>query len=329
MNPSKAEAAINVGLDADIPVMLWGAPGVGKSEVVFQIGASRKMPVRDVRLSQMDPVDIRGIPSCVDGYTIWNVPHFLPNPDIEPEGIMFFDEINQATHSVQAAAYQLILDRKVGDYELPEGWRIVCAGNRAKDRALANKMSSALNNRLIHVDFEPQLQDWVDWANTNNIRPEIISFMRFRPEMLHEDDHAATDARQFATPRTWSYASRILDNATPDLEYEMLIATVGEAAAGEFMSYIRIYRDLPDIESIEKDPKGTPMPTEPASLYAVAGMLSEHMTEKNIPKVNEYLRRMPDEFQVPTVKMTIQRSTDLLETKEMAEWIADNTDILL
>jgi len=328
MNPSKAASAIQVGLNADIPVMIWGAPGVGKSETVFQIGASLGIPVRDIRLSQMDPVDIRGIPSCLDGYTIWNVPHFLPNPDVEPEGIMFFDEINQASHSVQAAAYQLILDRKVGDYELPEGWRIICAGNRAQDRALANKMSSALNNRLIHVDFEPQLNDWVNWANNNNIRPEIVSFMRFRPEMLHDHD-PGKDHRSFATPRTWAYASRILDNATPDLEYEMLIAAVGEAAAGEFMSYIRIYRDLPDIESIEKDPQGTPMPSEPASLYATAGMLSEHMTEKNIPKVNEYLRRMPDEFQVPTVKMTIQRSPDLLETKEMAEWIADNTDILL
>lgn len=328
MNPTLAASAINVGLEADIPVMIWGAPGVGKSETVFQIGQARGVPVRDVRLSQLDPVDIRGVPSVVEGHTRWNIPSFLPDPVTEPEGIMFFDEINQATHAVQAAAYQLILDRKVGDYELPPGWRILCAGNRAKDRALANKMSSALNNRLVHIDYEPHLGDWVDWANANTIRPEIISFMRFRPEMLHEHDPSA-DLRSFPTPRTWAYASRILEASPPNLEYEMLTAAVGEAAAGEFMSYIRIYRDLPDIEQIEKDPMKTPMPDEPASLYATAGMLSEHMTEKNIDKVNQYLRRMPDEFQVPTVKMTIQRSPDLLETKEMVEWITDNTDILL
>lgn len=328
MNPSKAAAAIGIALDADKPMMIWGAPGVGKSETVAQVGAHRSMPIRDVRLSQMDPVDIRGVPSVADGRTNWNTPNFLPDPDVEPEGIMFFDEINQAPHSVQAAAYQLILDRQVGDYKLPEGWRILCAGNRLSDRAMAGKMSSALNNRLIHIDFEPNLQDWVNWANANNIRPEIISFIRFRPEMLHDHD-PSKDARSFQTPRTWAYASSVLNNASPDLEYPMLIGTVGEAAAGEFMSYIRIYRDLPDIESIIKDPKTAPLAEEPASLYATAGMLSEHMDAKNITKVNTYLRRMPDEFQVPTVKMTIQRTPALLETKEMAEWIADNTDILL
>jgi len=328
MNPSTAANAIKVGLAADIPVMIWGAPGVGKSETVAQIGNELSMPIRDVRLSQMDPVDIRGIPSTLDGHTIWNVPAFLPRPEEEPEGIMFFDEINQAPHAVQAAAYQLILDRKVGEYCLPEGWRILCAGNRLQDRAMAGKMSSALNNRLIHIDFEPQLGDWVNWANSNAIRTEIISFIRFRPEMLHDHD-PSKDARSFQTPRTWAYASRILNSVPPELEYPMLIAAVGEAAAGEFMSYIRIYRDLPDIEEIEKNPQGARLPDEPASLYATAGMLSEHMSAKNIPKVNEYLRRMPDEFQVPTVKMTIQRNPDLLETKEMAEWIADNTDILL
>lgn len=328
MNPEKAAVAINVGLDADIPVMIWGAPGVGKSETVFQVGAKNKLPIRDVRLSQMDPVDIRGVPSVTNGHTFWNIPAFLPDVEKEPEGIMFFDEINQAPHAVQAAAYQLILDRKVGEYTLPAGWRILCAGNRLSDRAMAGKMSSALSNRLIHIDFEPLLKDWVNWANSNNIRPEIISFMRFRPEMLHDHD-PGKDERSFQTPRTWAYASRVLNSTTPELEYEMLTAAVGKAAAGEFMSYIRIYRDLPDIEDIQKDPKNTIMPSDPASLYATAGMLSEHTTEKNIPKINTYLRRMPDEFQVPTVKMTIQRNNNLLETKEMAEWIADNTDILL
>jgi len=328
MNPTKIATAIEIGLDADLPVMIWGAPGVGKSEVVAQVGMKRGLPIRDVRLSQMDPVDIRGVPSVAEGRTDWNTPNFLPDPDKEPEGIMFFDEINQAPHSVQAAAYQLILDRKVGDYTLPEGWRILCAGNRLQDRAMAGKMSSALNNRLVHIDFEVELKPWVNWANANSIRPEIISFMRFRPEMLHEHD-PSKDERSFQTPRTWAYASRLLNAATPDLEYPMLIGAVGKAAAGEFMSYIRIYRDLPDIEAIEKDPMKTVLPEEPASLYATAGMLSEHISAKNIAKVNKYLKRMPSEFQVPTVKMTIQRTPALLETAEMAEWMADNTDILL
>lgn len=328
MQPSKAAEALNCAIDANLPIMLWGAPGVGKSDTVYQVAEARGWPVRDVRLSQLDPVDLRGVPSVSDNRTLWNIPNFLPDPDKEPEGIMFLDEINQAPASVQAAAYQLVLDRRIGDYELPPGWRVIGAGNRAADRALVNKMSSALCNRLVHIDYEPHLQDWVDWANKNTIRPEIISFMRFRPEMLHDHD-PGKDLRSFATPRTWAYASKILDVAPTYLEHEMLCATIGEEAAGEFMAYIRIYRDLPSIEQIEKDPDGTIMPSEPASLYATAGMLSEHMSDKNIPKVNAYLKRMPPEFQVPTVKMTIQRKPHLLETKEMVEWINDNQDILL
>jgi len=286
MTPAKAQLAIECAIEANIPAMLWGPVGVGKSSMTAELARSRQWSLRDIRLSQFDSVDLRGIPSKDGDRTVWNIPSFLPDGDKEPNGIIFLDEINQAAPSVAAAAYQLVLDRKLGDYELPPGWRIIAAGNRASDRALTNKMSSALSNRLIHIDYEPNLQDWVTWANANKVRTEIVSFLRFRPEMLfaHEPNQ---DARAFPTPRTWDYASKILDTVTKELEFEMLEATIGKAAAGEFMSYIRIYRDLPDIEQVIKAPDVTPVPSEPASLYAIAGMLSEHATEKNIaPRVD-------------------------------------------
>jgi MoxR-like ATPase len=328
MNPTKAYEAINAYIDANLPVMVWGAMGIGKSHTIFRIGDDRNWPVRDVRLSQIDPVDLRGVPSVENRRTLWNIPNFLPDPDKEPEGIMFLDEINLAPPSVAAAAYQLVLDRKVGDYELPEGWRIIAAGNRAEDRAQVSKMPAPLCNRFTHIDFEPFLPDWVDWANKQGLRTEIISFLRFRPELLF-DFEGQKNVRAFPTPRTWSYASRILDVAPQHLEHEMLMSAVGEEAAGEFMAYIRIYRDLPSIEEIEARPEATPVPTEPASLYATAGMLSEHMTEKNLPNVNKYLKRLPPEFQVPTVKMAMQRDNSLLETAEIIEWVTDNQDILM
>jgi hypothetical protein len=330
MNPSQTMEALNCAYEADVPVMLWGPVGGGKSDVVDQ---SRKAQgpdwgLIDCRLSQFDSVDLRGVPSVALNRTCWNIPDIFPDAETQPFGVLFLDEINAAPQAVMAAAYQLILDRKVGDYELPPGWRIVAAGNRASDRAITNKMGSAVMNRMIHLDFEPELDDWVNWANKHHIRPEIISFIQFRPEFLHNHDPLSKD-RAFATPRTWEYASRVLNAATPRMEYPLLSATIGDGVASEFMSYIRIYRDLPSIEQIEKKPEDTPIPKEPATKLATASMLAEHLTVKNVPLVNKYLLRLPKDFQVPTVKMAVQRNPDLIETKEILDWITDNEDILL
>jgi MoxR-like ATPase len=160
MRPSQIVSALNLCLDVQQPVMIWGSPGVGKSDTVKQTAEKRNIDLIDLRLSQLDSVDLRGVPS-VDRErrrTDWNSPSILP---YEGKGILFLDEINSAPQGVTAAAYQLILDRRLGDYVLPEGWNIIAAGNRVSDRAIVNQMPTPLKNRFAHLYFEVNNDDWL------------------------------------------------------------------------------------------------------------------------------------------------------------------------
>jgi hypothetical protein len=162
------------------PVMLWGPPGVGKSQVVAQIASKHNVPVIDVRLSQMEPSDLRGIPfRSGNGLVEWAVPAMLPNLDRHgPRGVLFLDEITSAAPTVSAAAYQLILDRRLGEYRIPEGWTIFAAGNRQGDRGVTYSMPAPLANRFSHIEFETHLDDWVAWAYAHNIDERVIAFLR-------------------------------------------------------------------------------------------------------------------------------------------------------
>ncbi|MCK4951611.1 MAG: MoxR family ATPase, partial [Gammaproteobacteria bacterium] len=173
------------------PVMLWGPPGVGKSQMVAQVAAKHSVPVVDIRLSQMEPSDLRGIPFRSDEFVEWAIPAMLPDSKKHgSSGILFMDEITSAPPSVSAAAYQLILDRKLGEYRVPDGWAIVAAGNRQGDRGVTYSMPSPLANRFSHFEVDVNLDDWVSWAYANGIDERIIGFLRFRPELLFDFDPA-------------------------------------------------------------------------------------------------------------------------------------------
>ena len=165
------------------PVMLWGPPGVGKSQMVAQVAQKHNVPVIDIRLSQMEPSDLRGIPFRSDDRVEWAVPSMLPDAKRHGErGFLFLDEITSAPPTVSAAAYQLILDRRLGNYLVPEGWVIIAAGNRQGDRGVTYAMPAPLANRFSHFDVDTHLDDWVAWAYENGIDDRVIAFVRFRPE---------------------------------------------------------------------------------------------------------------------------------------------------
>src|SRR5215472_14800209 len=255
MKASVISSALRTLVTARQPVFIWGGPGIGKSAVVRQLAVGLAVPLQDVRALLLDPVDLRGLPFLgSDGRSKWATPEFLPQ---DGTGILFLDELNAAPVMVQASCYQLVLDRKLGEYTLPDGWAIVAAGNRDSDRAATNRMPTPLRNRFVHLEFEVDLQEWCEWAIQNGIRPEVIAFLRFRPELLSAFDR---DQNAFPSPRSWEFVSRILASS-PDkaIEHELFAAAVGQGAATELSGFLRMFRELPNIDAILMNPQREPV----------------------------------------------------------------------
>lgn len=256
------------------PVMLWGPPGVGKSQIVAQVGQRHHVPVIDIRLSQMEPSDLRGIPFRENGLVEWAIPSLLPDANRHgAQGILFLDEITSAVPSVSAAAYQLILDRRLGDYRVPPGWAIFAAGNRQGDRGVTYTMPAPLANRFSHFEVELNLDDWVTWAYQNGIDERIIGFLRFRPEQLFKFDPAQNPVA-FPTPRSWEFAHRALQKFanTPPLLLGSLQACVGPAAGIELKAFVDSLDQMPDLDAILRG-EDIKAPKEVDLQYAVASAL--------------------------------------------------------
>lgn len=233
------------------PVMLWGPPGVGKSQIVAKIARVHEVPLIDIRLSQMEPTDLRGIPFRSGDLVEWSVPAVLPDATRHgPAGVLFLDEITSAPPTVSAAAYQLILDRRLGEYHVPEGWVIFAAGNRQGDRGVTYAMPAPLANRFTHYEVEVHLDDWVQWAHPRNIDPRVIAFLRFRPDLLFSFDPAHTPIA-FPSPRSWEFAHRALQKFDGTaLLADALIACVGQSAGLELKTFVDNMAKMPDIDAI-------------------------------------------------------------------------------
>jgi len=256
------------------PVMLWGPPGVGKSQIIAQVAARHDVPVVDIRLSQMEPSDLRGIPFRVGDYVEWAVPTMLPDSERHgPAGVLFLDEITSAPPSVSAAAYQLILDRRLGNYQVPDGWAIFAAGNRQGDRGVTYAMPAPLANRFSHFEVEANLDDWVAWAYANGIDDRLIGFLRFRPELLFDFDPAHNPVA-FPSPRSWEFAHRALQKFGdhPELLLPTLQACVGPAAGLELNAFIENLDRMPDLDAILRGEQ-VAVPREVDLQYAVASAL--------------------------------------------------------
>ena len=274
--------------EKNLPVFVSGPPGVGKSAVIHQLGKELHMPVRDIRVILLDPIDLRGIPTVEGGNTVWNPPGFLPKEG-EPASIIFLDELNAAPPSIQAACYQLILDRRIGEYKLPDGHKIIAAGNRAKDKAVTHTMASPLVSRFLHVEIEPDIDSFTRWAVAADISEEVIGFLNFRPSCLAGE---VSNNEPFPCPRTWEMAS----NLPAQMEY--IKSAVGEKAAGEFMGYMKVYKDLPLISDVLIGPLKTRLPnSEPSSRYAmvVALMLKVTKEFKHFQSALTYIERFGSE----------------------------------
>ena len=251
VKPSLAIAILKGGLNVNVPMFLWGPPGIGKSQIVAQVAAELKLPLIDIRAVLLDPVDLRGVPSVENGSTRWNPPIFLPT---EGEGVLFLDELSQAPDSVQSSLLQLVLDRKLGEYRMPDGWRILAAGNRVTDGTFSRKISKALGSRFAtHLELAVDLDEWCAWAINNDVPAEIIGFLRLRPDLLHHFDPKA-QGNSFPCPRVWANVGQFMGKLPLEAELPFFAGALGFGPAAEFTSFLQIYRDLPDIEAIMLDP---------------------------------------------------------------------------
>lgn len=268
-------------------VMIWGPPGVGKSSVVAGVAESSGLELIDLRLSQLAPTDLRGLPVADAGRSHWYPPEFLPT---EGEGILFLDEINMAPPAMQGVAQQLILDRRIGSYRVPAGWLIWAAGNRRSDKAVVFDMPAPLANRFIHFEVEPDPAAFRRWGFDTGIHERIAAFLAFRPGLLHKVD---VQQPAWPSPRSWMMASRLLAAEIP------VAAAVGAAAAAEFEAFCTVYGDLPDLDAIATGTgERLKFPSEPSARYATVVGLADRArdAERAIASLQWLLDRAEPEW---------------------------------
>lgn len=332
------------------PIMLWGPPGIGKSSLIHQISEEMGRNMLDLRLAQLEPTDLRGVPmpDSTTNRAQWYLPAFWPERAEEPTtrtvkvtddkgnttnkkvkveagccpngpGVVFLDEIEKAPVSVKNASLQLVLDRAIGTYKLPDDWAIVCAGNREEDGCFSAPLGAALSNRMIHLNIEPDVESWAAWARDNSVSEDIIGFLHFKPELLYKqtEDHA------FPSPRSWEMGSRLSTTVKTQREQkELLSASVGRGAASEFVVWSNVYKSVdPEAIFVGKMPDFNGK--EQSFKYAVAMAVAFHLrkrkggikkAEDNIAK---FLGILPPELRVVFLK---QQSLQCMEA--MAKHVA-------
>jgi MoxR-like ATPase len=272
MTPTQLKTYLKqlISQNIKISTMIWGAPGIGKSSIVAQLAQEHNINFVDVRLSQLAPTDLRGLPVAEDGISTWYPPEFLPR---EGKGILFMDELNMAPPALQGVAQQLILDRRVGSYVVPENWYVWAAGNRKEDRAAVFDMPAPLANRFLHLQVEVDFDSFKTYALEKQVHEQIIAFLSFRSTLLHKLD---PQQPAWCSPRSWVMAS--------DLHYGKLdiASAIGTGAAAEFAAYITLYENLPNLEAIlQGNGNAIAFPDEPSVRYATTTGLTVRATDAN------------------------------------------------
>lgn len=328
MKPKEVKEVIHTSIkkpDSAPPMHLWGPPGIGKSAVVKQVAEESHIGFKDLRLTLCDPTDLRGIPVPEDGGAKWLPPSELPR---DGNGILFLDELNVAPPLVQASAYQLILDRALGEYHLPDGWYMMAAGNRLEDRAVVHRMPSALANRFWHIDFEVNLDDWVDWAITNEVDTNIISFLNFRPELLMAFNPESSE-KAFPTPRTWEFASKVIGMIkNKRLLSESLDGVVGKGASTEFSAFLKLQTALPDLDTIFG---GNDFVPETLDLkYALVSALAIKAKSNQYERLIQYSENLPVEFAVLMMKLLASINQGALhKAPSWSKWARAHYDVII
>lgn len=335
--------------DKHIPAMIWSGPGIGKSSAVRQSAEELGYGFIDLRLSQFNPVDLRGLPvvdrenksaewfppeslpterlieSMDKGKKVMKTAVFANGEQVADKGVLFLDEINLAPAATMAAGYQLVLDRRVGEYSLPKGWKVIAAGNRSEDQANVTKFPAPLANRFIHLELSPDSKQWIKWGVSSGIHEHILAFIGKFPQHLYE--LPKNNEKTFPSPRSWAQASNLYSLRLP------IDSAVGEGVSGVFRGWIKVFDRMPDIDDILAG-KETKVPKEIDVLWALCMALISRADEKNVSRVVSYVyqKAMPIELQVVTLTSLSDKSEKidlaLTKSKGYADWCWENKEFI-
>lgn len=297
-------------------LMLWGSPGVGKSDGIKQIAnelaekMNKKIKVTDVRLLLFNPVDLRGIPTADEKkeFSKWLKPHIFNMDDSEDIiNFLVLDEITAAPQSVQAAAYQIVLDRQIGEHKLPDNCIVIAAGNKITDKSVSYSMPKALCNRFTHIEIEANVDSWKTWAYENDISGKIIGFINYKPNSLFSFDPSSQE-QAYPTPRTWEMVNQYLKvNPNIDVIRPIISGTIGLGATTEFVAFCKTYEKLPNVEKIA-DGSYKEYPEAPDVCYALSAAIvsytnnTEKLKKNAFVNILKYCKDMQKEFAILTLK---------------------------
>ena len=300
----------NIPFSSFPSVMIWGPPGVGKSQGIREVASilsaqvKKKVVVTDVRLLLFNPVDLRGIPTANEDKTlaVWLKPQiFQMDENDDTINILFLDEISAAPPSVQAAAYQITLDRTVGEHRLPSNCIVIAAGNRVTDKSVAYSMPKALANRLCHLEIKGDTQSWHDWAVKKGLHEYVVGYLEYNSVALMRFD-SSENSIAFPTPRSWELVSNILTNISDNIDavFPMIIGCIGYNTSSNLRSWSEIYRNLPKVERIFSGYKETAELKSPEMLIALRSVMvayaKKHPTQAGIDNSINFACSLPWAF---------------------------------
>ena len=331
INQSKKIVASQWGKHPEVVPMFWGKPGMGKSHAALQLGEELGIP-KDrtlvVHINNHDVVDFTGVPSVVDGQTIFNpTDMFYKFREGTGAGLIVLEELAQSSHHHQQWAGGFTEERATATFKLDPEVRIIASGNRAEDRAGAKPLLSHLNDRLWHLDIETSLDDWCEWAMDNGVPAIGVAFLRLRPDLLNDFDPSR---RSNPTQRSWTkLLTQLPDDLPRDLYLMAAEGKVGEGAAAEWVAARDMMHKMPSVDAIRLKPEVMEIPDEPSVKYAVATSMSMSTTPDLFSRDMKYISRMPKEFQMVYVTDALRLHADLSQTKDFIDWAIKNKDIFI
>jgi len=309
--------------------LIEGSPGGGKTTICRDVAKEMNVGYVEVHMPTMLVEDF-GIPMPQpDGTVKYTIPHWVPvigsdHPDV---GFVVLDDFSQASGDIQKVVRNMCQGRNLHEHKLKD-WMFVMTGNRQKDRAGAVRRLSHVSNAITVIELETDLNDCTKWMVDNGVHPSVISFVNFKPNLLHDFD---PQREGNSSPRAWvEGVSNVLNTCTlpTEVEYEVFKGAVGEGCAGEFVAFREVEREMPNVDSIIKSPMTAKIPEKPSVLYAVAGALAYKVEESNIENVIKYLDRLPNEFNMLCISLACRKTPELCSTKAFTEWGVKHDDIL-